>query len=96
MTETIDQWAGRLKLNASSPTTQQLYTNRHLTVNSLIILLERMMPAAYVSKFRRGQLNRVIPAEARELSVEEALHQKLVGGVNVRKLLESNRAKFRK
>lgn len=84
MSESIEQWAGRLKLNASSPTTQQLYSNRYLTV------------AAYISKFRRGQLNRVVPAEARELSVEEALQQKLVGGVNVRKLLESNRTKFRK
>lgn len=84
MIESIEQWAGRLKLNPSSPTTQQLYVNRHLTV------------AAYISKFRRGQLNRVIPAEARDLSVEDALRQKLVGGVNVRKLLESNRAKFRK
>ena len=82
--EPIENWARKLNLNPNSPTTQQLYANRDLTV------------AQYVSKFRKGRILRVLPAEAKIMSVEEVLRKKRVGGRNVRKLLESTREKFKK
>lgn len=80
----IEDWARNLKLNPDSLTTQQLYEHRHLTVGE------------YVSKFRKGRIIRVFPSEALTMLVEEVLRKKIVGGVNLRKLLESNREKFRK
>lgn len=80
----IEQWAKRLKLNPNSPTTQQLYDNRHLTV------------AEYTAKFRKGGINEVLPNEAKTMSVEEALEKQSVGGRNMRKLLASGRDKFKK
>ena len=80
----IESWARKLNLNPSSPTTQQLYANRDLTV------------AEYVAKFRKGRILRVLPEEAKMMSVEEVLRKKRVGGRNVRKLLESTRQKFKK
>lgn len=77
-------WAKRLNLNPNSPTTQQLYANRHLTM------------AEYIAKFRKARILRVLPTEALEMSVEEILQKKRVGGRNVRKLLESTRQKFKK
>lgn len=82
--QSLEQWAKRLKLNPTSATTQQLYENRHLTVPE------------YVSRFRKGRILRVLPAEALVMSVEDMLAQKRVGNINVRKLLESNRPKFKK
>lgn len=78
------RWAKKLNLNPSSPTTQQLYANRYLTV------------AEYIARFRKARILRVVPSEALDMSVEEVMQKKMVGGRNVRKLLESTRQKFRK
>jgi hypothetical protein len=84
MQASLERWAQRLKLNPDSETTKQLYENRHMSVE------------AYVGRFRRGRLNEVLPAEALQMTVEEALRQQVVGGRNLRKLLASTREKFQK
>ncbi|MCB0197147.1 MAG: hypothetical protein KDJ65_34690 [Anaerolineae bacterium] len=80
----IERWARKFKLNPDSPTTQHLYENRHLTVEE------------YVGLFRRGSIKAVLPEEARLLSLEDALQRRVVGTINIRKLLISNRQKFKK
>ncbi len=84
MSVSLEQWSKQLKLNPDSDTTKQLYRYRHLAVQE------------YVGRFRKGALNEVLPGEALQLTVEEALKQGIVGGRNLRKLLASGREKFRK
>lgn len=81
---TLETWAQQLKLNPDSVTTQQLFACRLLTVQE------------YVGRFRKGHLREVLPTEALEISVEKALQQQRIGGVNLRKLLTAQREKFRK
>jgi len=81
----FENWARQCKLgNLNSPTTQQLYANRYLTVQQ------------YISQFRKSILNAIVPEEAKNLTVEEALKLGRVGGVNIRKLLTDKREKFSK
>ena len=68
--------------NLNSPTTRQLYEHRHFTVEE------------YIAKFRKGRIIRVLPAEARTLSVEQALKTETVGGKNIRKLLKQYSGQF--
>lgn len=63
-------------------TSQQLYVNRHLTVEE------------FVGKFRKARLNRILPSEALKMTVEEALSRKIVSQKNVRKLLDAVFALF--
>lgn len=80
----IERWARKMKMNPNSPTTQQFYANRHLTVEE------------YIAKFRKGRVKQVLPEEAKTMSVEEALQKRKVGGRSIRKLLGSGHSKFRK
>lgn len=80
----IERWARKFNLNPHSTTTQHLYENRHLTVEE------------YIGQFRRGSIKAVLPDEAKQLTLEDALQQSVVGNVNIRKLLISNRQKFKK
>ena len=80
----IEGWAKERKLNASSATTRQLYKNRDSTVQ------------AYVSEFRKGRVNEVLPEEAKEMLVEDAIKLGRIGNVNIRKLLVDSRDKFQK
>ena len=80
----IEVWAKERKLNASSATTRQLYKNRDSTVQ------------AYVSEFRKGRVNEVLPEEAKEMLVEDAIKLGRIGNVNIRKLLVDSRDKFQK
>lgn len=70
--------------NLNSPTTRQLYENRQISVEE------------YIGKFRKGGISEVLPAEAKNMSVENALKAGIVGGKNLRKLLTDNRDKFQK
>lgn len=81
---TIETWAQALKLNPDSDTTQQLFACRTMSVQE------------YISRFRKGRLREVLPAQALTMSVETALKQRTVGGVNLRKLLTAQREKFQK
>jgi hypothetical protein len=81
---TLELWAQQVKLNADSITTQQLFACRTMSVQE------------YVSRFRKGRLREVLPTEALSMSVEVALQQRMVGGVNLRKLLTAQREKFQK
>lgn len=80
----IAAWAKERKLNPSSATTQQLYENRNSTIQ------------AYVSEFRKGRINEVLPEEAKEMLVEDAIKLGRIGNVNIRKLLIDSRDKFQK
>jgi len=80
----IEGWAKERKLNSSSATTQQLYENRASTVQT------------YVSEFRKGRVNEVLPEEAKEMLVEDAIKLGRIGNVNIRKLLIDSRNKFQK
>ncbi len=66
----------------NSPTSRQLYENRALTVE------------AYVGKFRKGGVKGVLPSEAKNITVAEALKRGRIGNVNVRKLITDLRDKF--
>jgi hypothetical protein len=77
-------WATERKLNPNSPTTRQLYENRHLTVQD------------YVGRFRRGIINAILPDVAKSMSVEDAIKVGRVENVNIRKLLTDNRDKFQR
>lgn len=70
--------------NLNSPTTRQLYENRLLTVEE------------YISQFRKATIKTVLPAEAKTMTVEDALKVGKIGAINVRKLLTDNRDKFQK
>jgi hypothetical protein len=80
----LELWAQALKLNPDSTTTQQLFACRTMSVQE------------YIGRFRKGRLREVLPAQALSMSVEAALQQKIVGGVNLRKLLTAQREKFQK
>lgn len=77
-------WATERKLNPNSPTTRQLYENRDLTVQE------------YVSRFRKGNINAVLPETAKSMSVEDAVKVGRIENVNIRKLLTDNRDKFQR
>ena len=77
-------WATERKLNPDSPTTHQLYDNRCLTVQE------------YISRFRRGIINAILPELAKSMSVEEAIKVGRVENVNIRKLLIDSRDKFQR
>jgi hypothetical protein len=78
-----EQWCRRHNIG-DTPVTKQLYDNRKSTVRE------------YVSKYRKGGINQVLPGEAENMTIEEFLKVKFVGGVNVRKLVTSSNEKFRK
>ncbi|NEO16292.1 MULTISPECIES: hypothetical protein [unclassified Moorena] len=81
----FEDWAKQCKLgNLNSPITGQLYKNRSLTVQE------------YIARFRRANINQVLPDEAKTMTVEEALKAGRVAGINIRKLLTDNREKFKK
>jgi hypothetical protein len=81
----LETWARQCKLgNPNSPTTQQLYVNRNLTVRQ------------YISQFRKSSLNAIVPETAKNFTVEEALKLGRIGEVNIRKLLIDRREKFSK
>ncbi|WP_204106356.1 MULTISPECIES: hypothetical protein [Spirulina sp. CCY15215] len=81
----FENWAKKCKLGSlNSLTNSQLYQHRTLTVQD------------YISRFRRGKIRGVLPEAAKLMTVEEALKQKIVDGVNIRKLMLDNRDKFRK
>lgn len=82
--EEFEDWSRERKLSPNSSTTRQLYGNRYLTVQE------------YIGRFRKGSINAILPEEAREISVEEALKVGRVGNINIRKLLTDNREKFQK
>jgi hypothetical protein len=67
--------ARKLRLNASSPTTRQLLNSLDDTVRS------------FVGKFRQASINRRLPGEVLDLTVEEALQH----SSTVRKLLTDGR-----
>ena len=77
----LDAWAKKVRLNPNSPTTQQLFNNRYLTVQE------------YISRFRGGRVNREMPGEALNMTVDQALRLKGKIGSKVRKLLIDNRFK---
>jgi hypothetical protein len=78
-----EQWCRRYNIG-DAPVTKQLYENRKSTVRE------------YVSRYRKAGINQVLPGEAENMSVEDALRVKIVGGVNIRKLITSGNEKFRK
>jgi hypothetical protein len=80
----LEIWANDRKLNPNSPTTCQLFENRFLSVQD------------YISQFRRGSINTILPEDARIMTVEDAIKIGRVGDVNVRKRLTDNRDKFQK
>lgn len=67
---------------ASSAKNLQLFESRNLTVEQ------------YIAKFRKGGIKEVLPTDAKNLTVEEALRSGRVGDVNVRKLILDTRDKF--
>jgi len=68
--------------NTNSPISRQLYENRALTVET------------YIGKFRKGGVKGVLPSEAKNMTVAEALKRGRIGNVNVRKLITNLRDKF--
>jgi hypothetical protein len=82
--EDYEQWASDRHLGSQSPTTQQLYENRFLTVQD------------YISQFRKAAINSILPESAKSLTVEDALAIGKIDEINIRKLLTDNRDKFRK
>lgn len=80
----FDDWAGERKLNLNSFTTLQLYQYRQITVQD------------YISQFRRGTINAILPEAAKSMSVENALKIGKIESINIRKLLIDNREKFQK
>jgi hypothetical protein len=48
----------------------------------------------HITKYRKGGVKEVLPSEALNMTVEEALRRNVVGGVKVRKLLTDLRDKF--
>jgi hypothetical protein len=77
-------WCKKVKMDANSETTQQLFANRAMSVQ------------AYIGQFRKGQVNRRLPDEAANMTVEAALRAGEVAGIGVRKLLTDGREKFAK
>jgi len=80
----FEVWAKKLKINPDSPTTQQLYENRYLTVEK------------YIDRFRKGRIKAVLPTSVLGMTIEEALQRPMIDGRNIRKLLASGREKFSK
>lgn len=77
-------WATERKLNPNSSTTRQLYENRYLTVQD------------YIGRFRRGNINAVLPETAKSMTVEDAIKVGRIENINIRKLLIDNRDKFQR
>lgn len=83
--EDFERWAKKHNQgNLNSPTTRRLCENCQMTVEE------------YIGKFRKGSINEVLPAEAKNMTVEDALKVGRVGGKNIRKLLTDTRDKFQK
>ena len=72
----LSSWARKSKLNANSPTTQQLYANRYMQVTD------------YISKYRKASIRSEFPSEYLNMTVDEALR---CGGSKVSKLLVDGR-----
>jgi hypothetical protein len=50
----------------------------------------------YLGKYRKGRIKDILPTDALDMTVEEALRKGKVQGVNVRKLITDTRDKFLK
>lgn len=79
------EWCQRVgQDNPDSPTTQRFYQNRKKSVLS------------YIGQFRSGKIKEVLPKSALNMSVEEALIERIVDGRNISKLLGDTRDKFQR
>lgn len=82
--EEFEDWSREHKLSPNSSTTRQLYENRYFSVQE------------YIGRFRKASINAILPEEAREMPVGEAIKIGIIGKINIRKLLTDNREKFQK